>query len=82
MNTEISILVNEEQDMYCMNFKGSYFKIITQLLLAIVCVMDKFGIDKNSNKAKLRQLCFSLGENLYDLITEGSDKRKNKLKEV
>lgn len=78
MNTKISMLVNEEKEMYNITFSGTYMKLVVVLLMAIVHILDKFGINKKSDKALVKGFCQSLSETLFEMVFE-EDENEQKL---
>lgn len=68
-DTKISMLVNEEQDIYRLNISGNYYKLVSTMLLAIEQVLNEFGINEKTNKKQLKDLCQTLGETLYQMVS-------------
>lgn len=78
MNTKISMLVNEEKEMYNITFSGTYMKLVVVLLMAIVHILDKFGINKKSDKALVKGFSQSVGDTLYEMILEENEQKLQK----
>lgn len=82
MNTQIAMLVNEKKEMYNINFSGSYVKLITVLLMAIVHIMNSFGINKKSDSKLVKEFCNSLSETLCDMVLEREDNEQKLQKDT
>lgn len=78
MKTQVSLLVNVEEEKYNMNFSGTFMKVIMVLMMAMVHVMNKFGVDKKSDKALVKGFCQSFSETLFEMVFE-EDENEQKL---
>lgn len=78
MKTQVSMLVNVEEGRYNINFSGTFMKVVMVLMMAMVHVMEKFGMNKKSDKALVKGFCQSLSETLFEMVFE-EDESEQKL---
>lgn len=78
MKTQVSMLVDVEEGRYNINFSGTFMKVVMILMMAMVHVMDKFGMNKKSDKALVKGFCQSLSETLFEMVFE-EDESEQKL---
>jgi hypothetical protein len=80
MKTQVSMLVDVEEGRYNINFSGTFMKVVMVLIMAMVHVMEKFGMNKKSDKALVKGFCQSLSETLFEMVFE-EDENEQKLQE-
>lgn len=78
MKTQVSMLVDVEEGRYNINFSGTFMKVVMVLMMAMVHVMEKFGMNKKSDKALVKGFCQSLSETLFEMVFE-EDESEQKL---
>lgn len=78
MKTQVSMLVDVEEGRYNINFSGTFMKVVMVLMMAMVHVMEKFGMNKKSDKALVKGFCQSLSETLFEMVFE-EDENEQKL---
>ena len=78
MKTQVSMLVDVEEGRYNINFSGTFMKVVMVLMMAMVHVMERFGMNKESDKALVKGFCQSLSETLFEMVFE-EDESEQKL---
>lgn len=78
MKTQVSMLVDVEEGRYNINFSGTFMKVVMVLMMAMVHVMERFGMNKKSDKALVKGFCQSLSETLFEMVFE-EDESEQKL---
>ena len=78
MKTQVSMLVDVEEGRYNINFSGTFMKVVMVLMMAMVHVMEKFGMNKKSDKTLVKGFCQSLSETLFEMVFE-EDESEQKL---
>lgn len=78
MKTQVSMLVDVEEGRYNINFSGTFMKVVMVLMMAMVHVMERFGMNKKSDKALVKGFCQSLSETLFEMVFE-EDENEQKL---
>lgn len=82
MKTQVSMLVDVEEGRYNINFSGTFMKVVMVLMMAMVHVMEKFGMNKKSDKALVKGFCQSLSETLFEMVFEENENEQKLQKDT